>query len=168
MSDLNLGRKAATRQRWGRDSIRPYIRDLQDQNPRASEGKLIALLAQLMRDDDEALVAAAEYAVHNALSVQVKYKRANGEASPAPGPSSTPARGPWMSSIERERERAKVVAKMLLLNQEMPNGLKLRDCSGNYVAKLGGQYVKAGKKAGFKLMGRAFDEKSLREYIDAA
>ena len=69
---------------------------------------------------------------------------------------------------EKVEKVAKVAAnQILLLNQEMPNGQRMRHCTGMYIAKLGGQYARAGKKAAHKLMGQVFDEQSLREYIDA-
>ena len=51
------------------------------------------------------------------------------------------------------------------MNWEMPNGKKLRHCSGDYVAKVCGPMSKAGKKAGRKTMDEVFSEQQLREYL---
>lgn len=110
----NLGVRGATMQSWQRDlSIRVHIKELQDQYPNANEARLIRLLADRMRDDDEILIAAAEYAVHNAISVQRSYQRLTPE-----------------QKAEREALIAaaakKTADQIILLNQEAPNGKRWR------------------------------------------
>lgn len=154
--EMNLGSKAATQQSWDREiTIRAIIKEIQDENPRASEKRLVQLLTDRMRDDDDALIAAAEYAVKNAIGAQQNYA-SRARYSPTP-----------QQRAQREAEIEKAAkagaAQILFLNFIQPNGKATRFCSGDYIAKLGGGWVKVGKKAGKKLVGQVFDEAALRK-----
>jgi hypothetical protein len=153
------GRRGADRQSWGRDSIRVIIREIQVSEPKATETRLIALLCERMRDDDDALMAAAEYAVRNVLNSQ-EHAHANKTATP-------------MTSEKRAERReeiekiAKQKVQILYLNWQMPNGKLARYCTGKYVASVCTPMAKAGKKAGNKLMGQFYSEESLKAEIES-
>jgi hypothetical protein len=146
--EMNLGSKGATFQSWHADAIRVIFRELQSDHPRANEKQLVKHLAERLADDPNAAKAAAEYIVKNMMGVQRGYN----------------------SSREPQNNRQAVAAavqagvnRILLLNYPMPNGQRLRFCSGTYVKKLGGAFERVGKKAGAKLIGEVFDEQSLRQ-----
>jgi hypothetical protein len=149
----NLGVRGATYQSWHGDAIRVIFREIQQANPKTDEKRLIKLLAARLSEDADAAKAAAEYIVKNMIGVQRKYA-----ATQAP---TTEQR------IERDKKLAAIVQtginKIILLNYPMPNGQRLRHCSGTYVAKLGGAWSRVGKKAGNKLIGEVFNEDTLRE-----
>jgi hypothetical protein len=150
----NLGTKGATIQSWSRpQSIRVIVHELQDADPRASESKLTQLLIERCRNDDDALAACCAYAVQNTLHSLASYARRK-----------TPAeRSAQKSQIEAAAKQ--IAEKILVLNLEMPNGKRLRYCTGSYVAKLGGKFVRIGKKAGTKMIGQVFGEKELRDLL---
>jgi hypothetical protein len=154
-AEQGIATRGATRQSWQRNkSIRVIIAELQSVHPKASEHVLLQKLRDLAREDDDVLDAFLAYGLRNTLASQEGYKVHE-----------------RLVASESKEQRSETIAKaakesatkVLLLNLEMPNGKRLRFCDGNYVAKLGGQFVKAGKKAGHKLIGQVFDENSLRE-----
>jgi hypothetical protein len=152
-----LIKKGATAQSWSRElSIRVVIRELQTEHPKANENRLVKLLQDRCRDDEDAFEACCAYAVKNNLSAQASYHRK---------PKTSEERAAENASIQQAAKQ--IAEKILLLNIEMPNGKRLRFCTGTYIEKLGGGLAKAGKKAGAMIMGQVFDEKSLREIIAA-
>lgn len=161
--EVNLGRKAATLQRWDRKlNIAAIIKEIQDEHPRVtSEAKLVQLLVERAREDEETLTAAMEYAVHNTLSAQEGYVR----REQARRPPSTPEQRQQRS--EEIATAAKVAAQqILLLNQEMPNGKRMRFCTGEEMGKFGSGYTRIAKKVGkTKMVGAVLDEKAVRELM---
>jgi|SRR5215469_195867 len=148
--EANLGIKGATYQSWHGDAIRVVFREIQQEHPRADEKRLIKLLTERISEETEVAKAAAEYIVKNMLGTQ------RGYAQPT-----TEERAQRQTEID---EAVKVgVNKILLLNYPMPNGQRLRYCTGTYLVKLGGAFARVGKKAGTKYIGEVFDENTLRE-----
>jgi hypothetical protein len=151
--EANLGTRGATYQSWHGDAIRVIFREIQQEHPRADEKRLIKLLAERLSEEPDAAKAAAEYIVKNMIGVQRAY-------------SARPRRTPE-EQAQREAEYTAAaqtgVNKILLLNYPMPNGKRLRHCTGTYLKKLGGAWTRIGAKAGTKEIGQVFDETSLRE-----
>jgi hypothetical protein len=147
----NLGIKGATYQSWHVDAIRVIFREIQEEHPKADDKRLVKILTERLMTDNDTAKAAAEYIVKNMMNVQRSYQS-----------QSTPEQ-----QAKRNAEISAAVKigvnKILLLNYPMPNGQRLRHCSGTYIAKLGGAWTRVGKKAGTKLIGEVFDEDSLRE-----
>jgi hypothetical protein len=164
--EANLGTRGATQQSWQRNiSIRIYIKEIQDAHPRANKDRLVRLLADKMREDDDALMSAAEYAIDNAVSAQRGYVA---RSEPRPQPIARVTSTPEEIQKRREAEKAQaaeIVERILYLNMEMPNGKRLRFCPGNYVAKVCAPLAKLGKSAGTKLMGQAYSEEDIRKAI---
>ena len=50
----------------------------------------------------------------------------------------------------------------------MPNGKTMRECTGTYVATVGGQFAEAGSLPADNVMGAVFTDDSIREFINAA
>lgn len=157
--EVNLGSKAATRQRWDRKiAIQPIIKELRDEHPRANVDKLVKLLVERLREDDDALVALAEYAVRNALNSLEGYVRRE-RAGVMPH-----------QRIERAADIAaaakEAVDRILLLNLEMPNGKRMRYCTGEEMGKFGAGYSRIAKKVGkTKCVGQVLDENGVRELM---
>jgi hypothetical protein len=165
---MELGVRPSTRQSWQRDiSIRIHIKEIQDEHPRANEEQLVRLLVERMREDDDALIAAAEYAVHLALLAQRGYQERE-EESPAPRPRPRPAPTP-AERAAREAAIDKAVkeaaTQILLLNQEMPNGKRMRYCTGNEMGKFGKGYQRIAKRCKTKTVGSVLNEKEVRQLI---
>lgn len=152
-----VGHHAATRQSWQRDSIRVTIAKLRDDNPQATEDRLIKLFADAMREDDDLLNAAAEYAVINAVNSIVRTSVAREPIKP-------------VERAERAKQQAVMVEsvkeQIMMLNMEMPNGKRMRWCTGAEMVKFGGAYTRIGKKVGTtKTVGQVLDEKAVRSFL---
>lgn len=154
--EASLGQRGATRQSWSRSSIRAVIFELQTDNPLVDHDALVKLLAERMRDDDDALIAAADYAVTAAENAQDGYSRGGARRRRSPQ--------------ESARERAEIAAaveniksQILLLNLEMPNGKRMRYCTGAEMAKFGKAYERIAKKVGStKMVASVLSEAQVR------
>ena len=58
-----------------------------------------------------------------------------------------------------------VKEQIILLNQEMPNGKRARNCTLDYMHRLGGAYRKVGKAGSQKLVGSVYDEAGYRDRL---
>lgn len=150
------GYHAATRQSWKRDSIRVAIAELRGANPQATEDRLVQLYAERMKADDDLLQATAEYAVINALNSMERKAPAASRTAPAPQERAARAQ-------EVEKMVSNIKDQITLLNMEMPNGKRMRWCTGAEMMKFGGAFTKIGKKVGStKNVGTVLDEKQVR------
>lgn len=155
--ETELYRSAFAAQSWHRASVRSLLAALIDEHPAATEQDLINKFASRAREDEEYLLAAIEYAVVQNLQTLQRRK--------------------IVDPVERKTQRAdlkkaadlvveNIKEQILLLNQEMPNGKRLRFCSGAEVAKFGAGYSKIAKKVGpTKLVGAVLSEPEVRGYL---
>jgi len=68
----------------------------------------------------------------------------------------------------RVTERVREQAEKMLLDLEMPNGKRLRDCTGNDCARFGGWYKRLADKVGpRKLIGDVLSEQDVRKLYKA-
>jgi hypothetical protein len=131
-------------------SLPPVIHSLLQEHPYADTEHLVSVLCDRLRRDEDLLEALARYAIRQLELPQITMQR---ERAPA-------------LSRKMIQKAAKLAANhILLLNLPMPNGLRLRFCTGTYIAKLGGKLTLVGKRAGVKLVGDVFDEDSLRKLL---
>ena len=153
-----VGYHAATRQSWQRDSIRAAIAELRDKSPDATEGDLIKLFAERMREDDDLFNAAAEYAVINAVN---SITRTSSVGRPPTQHEERASRAKQqLAVVENIKEQ------IMMLNMEMPNGKRMRWCTGSEMTKFGGAFTKIGKRVGAsKMVGSVLDEKQVRQII---
>ncbi len=168
MEEPNLGSKAATRQRWDRKiNVQAIIREIQTENPRANEDRLIRLLAERMREDDDALIAGAEYAVHNALNSQRGYERQRDPVPATPAPRHVPSAREVEERKAEARERIEdIKAQILLFNLPMANGKLARYCTGEELEHMGGAWTRVGKKIGKRgVLGQKMTEEEVRKYF---
>ena len=66
-------------------------------------------------------------------------------------------------ALQAHAERVQYIKeKIILLNQEMPNGMRARNCTLDYMYRLGGAYRRIGKQGSKKLVGSVYDEGTYR------
>lgn len=152
-----VGYHAATRQSWQRDSIRTTIAELRDANPQATEDRLIKLFAERMKEDDDLLNAAAEYAVINAVNSIARTTAVRQSAKPEERTARAQQQTMLVESIKEQ---------IMILNTEMPNGKRMRWCTGAEMVKFGGAFQRIGKKVGStNTVGSVMDEKQVRQIM---
>ena len=156
--ELNIGHSGITRQSWSRDNIRVIWREIKEAHPKASLERLARILSERLRDDVDLLDAAADYIASNMEAALMRY----GAKESAPV-------APRKTEAERQRGAATRTAtvesikqQIMLLNMEMPNGKRLRYCTGTEVLKFGDGFRRIGKKAGTKMVGSVLNENEVR------
>jgi hypothetical protein len=132
--EVNIAIRSTARHGAGdRDDIKIVVEQLHAEHPRVGENVLIRLLEKRLRQDDDALRAAAEFIVETTLAAQHKLaERLNRRSAP-----------PERKALERAATAAIVDAtarKVLLLNLVMPNGKPMRDCTGTEMASFSHAY----------------------------
>lgn len=157
--ELNTGKFGATRQSWARASIRTIYAEIVAKHPRAGHSTLVRLVAERLREDDDALQAAADYVVTNCEEAQEGYAKRQQRQ-----PASPQERAQRQDEIKATVESIK--SQILLLNLEMPNGKRMRYCTREEMALFGAGYVRLAKrmKPG-QMVGQAFNEKQVRELV---
>lgn len=65
-----------------------------------------------------------------------------------------------------ERKKKQFQARILLMIMLMPNGKILGDCSGSYLAKIGGKYSALAREVGKKTVRQVLTENDLHKYLD--
>jgi hypothetical protein len=151
--ELNPGRHSAKRQSWHRNSFRELYAQLKEENPKASPDRLRKLYREHALEDVEWLDAAIDYAANN-----TDRALENGKS-------------PRRPSLQERADAAEVAVatveeikiKILLLNLEMPNGKRMRYCTGAEMSKFGKAYERIAEKVGStKMVGSVLDEKQVR------
>jgi hypothetical protein len=156
--EMNLGVRGATGDSWRLKSVRNLFATLIDSHPQATETQLVDLCVQRILDDEEYALAAAQYIVRNALQAQEDQKRRTQSNKPAP-----------VIAAERQEREAKIqqiADQIMLLNQEMPNGKRLRYCTREELAGFNKGYDKMIKKMKpGQMVGQAFSEDQVKEIM---
>lgn len=68
--------------------------------------------------------------------------------------------------LGRAAALAAKVRNVVMLDLDMPNGKKLRDCTGGELVKLGGRYQKLGEATGLRRhVGKVHSEEAVRKYL---
>jgi hypothetical protein len=152
-----VAKQASTHQSWQKDSVRAAVAELKNSHPSLDEAGLIQLFAERMKADDTLLSAAAEYVV--ILAVNSLQRAASVRSDGTADVQATRA-------VEREVVVANIKEQIMLLNLEMPNGKRMRWCTGAEMEKFGGAYVRIGKKVGkTKMVGSELSEQQVREIV---
>jgi hypothetical protein len=150
--ELNY-RQAVAQQSWHRNSIRELMTALIDEYPNATDEVLIRRAIDKMREDEEWLVAAGEYAAMQTLTTLHRRKE-----TAAPTPEVRAQR-----QAEQQAAVENIKEQILLLNLEMPNGKRLRYCTREEVAGFSKGYDRLAKKMKpGQMVGQAFDEAQVR------
>lgn len=170
--EMNLGTRGATRQSWGRDSIRQYFNEIQRQNPKAGHDELVRLMCNKANEDSDCLKAAMDYVVTNFTNAQEGYARREEASTTAKASAYTRAYARSNPTPEQKaereaenvRQRESIKNQIMLLNLPMANGKLARNCTGAELIKLGGSWIKLGKKIGrTKLLGQVLNEEQAKK-----
>lgn len=149
---VDQGKTGAKRQSWKKASPRTILIKLIAENPhetRQDEEKILELLWEQVKDDEDTIRVMCEYwGVNNYKSIVYRSDDA--------------------LKIEREKKvkeaKASIMTKILLLDWNMPNGKKLRDCNKSDCVKTGGWLLGVAKKLkANQTVGQVFSEKQLKK-----
>jgi hypothetical protein len=174
------GTRGHTRTTWDH-GLRGLFRRLREENPRASKAALQALfMTEYLRDDD--LMEAAGIRVFG-NDWSSWHGQQDEDAEPQSQPRSVPAR---QQQDVRQRQSAPVVPRprrdpavaaalvasirtTILLDLLMPNGKRLRDCTGTECSQAGGWLVQVGTRIGSDgIVGERMSEAELRDLCDSS
>jgi hypothetical protein len=149
-------KSGAIRQSWSRDSIRAVFAEIKAQKPKANHTMLVKLLAERIADDDDARLAAADYIVTNFLEAETKYHTRTRTYNKR---SSDQIKQDVATASEN------LTTQILQLNLEMPNGKKMRHCTGTEMGKFGKGYARIARRVGSKTVGSVLDESEVRKLM---
>lgn len=159
MMDLNVGFQSSTRQRWQneRKTMEELLISLIEEEPKADLKRLTAMFIARAREDDEWMYTLADYGVGNTLNRVLAF-RARARITPEMRRKVT---------AQKTAERAMMVQKfkdqITLLNLEMPNGKRMRNCTGTEMALFGNAFRRIARKCGKRLVGQVLNEKEVKK-----
>lgn len=116
------GKLGATRMSW-RSGPRHVLRELIRDNPRASEAKILDLFIARVSEDDLILKEIVEYFCTNHYRYLVEAETAT------PRDIKAEAKKRALERAAQVESAAAALASIMLLNQEMPNGKRRRNCT---------------------------------------
>lgn len=155
--ELNLGYRASKAQSWRAKDVRELVLRLKEANPAAGESRLVKLFRDHIREDDDYADAAAFYCVRSALNAMENQRERQRQREPI---------------VKAQREatekivEADIKAQIIILNLEMPNGKRMRYCTGAEMAKFGGAYARIAKKVGkTKRVGEVMSEAEVKKLM---
>ena len=153
--EMQLGYRGATRQTWKGDPLRTAVLQLRKDHPHASPDDINKYLAELAREDDDLLVALAEYGGTNTqIAIEAQERR----LAMRPTPQARQER-----QIDEHKMIASIQSQIMLLNLEMPNGKRMRYCTGAEMEQFGQAYRRIARKVGkTKRVGQVLDEKGVK------
>lgn len=159
---LEVGTLAATRQTWKRNTVRELVVQIMADQPTGDERQWRKAFRDAVQRDDEYLLAVCDYAFDAAMAARERL------ASRQP-PSAEQVAASAQRRADVAAEHAKLVTtikeQIILLNQEMPNGQRARNCTLDYMWRLGGAYRRIGQKGSRKLVGSVYDEQAYRSKL---
>jgi len=163
---VQIGELGATRQSWRTRSIRDLLVELIKEYPDAGEGKLLVEYIARCRNSDDDLDAGLTYAFDNnyrALRKQVATAR---EKAAKAARRAQEAQAAAEVAIKHAEIVQSIKEQVLMLNLEMPNGKRMRHCTGAEMEKFGGAFQRIGKKVGkTKTVGSALNEQEVRKLL---
>lgn len=163
MNTENLGTHGATRQSWSRESIRVIYAELKAEHPKADHSRMVKLLAERLEEED-ARKAAADYIVTACENAQVGYEKRDERRSGTHRRRTAQERQKEDEEVEAAAESIK--DQIMFLNQEMPNGKRMRYCTGAEMDKFGKAYQRIAKRVGStKMVGSVLNEKEVRALL---
>jgi hypothetical protein len=143
-----------------RDGVRDLIKELRAQYKRASEVELAKRLVDVLEEDHDALLIAAQFIVHVITGEAAARSRRR-----ASGASHAEHR------VEVKAQAAKLAARVketVLLDLIMPNGIAMRYCSGTQMADFGKAYEKIAERVGAAMVGEIMCEAEVRALLVVA
>lgn len=160
--EMSITGLAATRQTWRRKTVRELVSSVIAEHKGADEVNLRRAFREAVREDEEYFLAVSDYAwdaAFRALTEQKKHARPSAEQRAASA----------AASASRAAEHARVVKgiaeQVMMLNLEMPNGKRMRNCTGPEMAAFGKGYERIARKVGRKRVGEVLNEAQVREMV---
>jgi hypothetical protein len=142
-------------QRAGVDEVRATVELLAREHPGATEDELARLLADHLHEDRDLLQFVCCRLVRTVAKARHHVEHA----------SLTPKRDPAKRQAEARAVAARIKAE-IVLDMLMPNGLKLRFCSGAEVAAFGSAFTRIAQMVGAdQLVGEVLIESEARALL---
>jgi hypothetical protein len=166
MTDINTnipGVRGHTRSTWRDEShLRGLLLKLKNKRPNATRKELEDLFMSAAQADAAMVDEALRYAFDN------HFKSLNESVQPQRQPQrkAAPAVSAFVSDDEVVAAKVRF-AKIILLDLVMPNGKKLRDCTGNECGEFGGWLLKIKERVGSAIVGDELSEKQLAKIFAA-
>lgn len=156
----------AARQSWSKANPRSILKEIVEsvrrksrQTERDYEDTLLSIFRKRVYGNPEAIDTIVEYW----FTVNYQRLKRTGESSESSkeerGEMIDKARSVVSAAVARE-------ANVLLLGLTMPNGKKLKFCTGDEVVSFGTRMSVLGKRAGSKKIGLVFTEEEVRRIYD--
>ena len=150
---------AATKQTWRKlITVRELFTQIVEANKRGSESSWRRAFLDEVKNNEDALQAVSDY-TFDACHRAYQYVKTHEKTKQS------------FKSMKKEQEEEQSLAneaaafikeKIILLNQEMPNGKRARNCTLDYFYRLGGAYRKIGKRGDKTLIGTKYTEAEYR------
>jgi hypothetical protein len=160
MTHIDTGITGAKRQSWKHDNPRDLLKTIIEKNPQASKEVLLKKFSETIfqKHNFKLLETMVEYwfanNLHSLLNSNIDLKKGF----------SNPLKKKFKQQI---REHIQLAAETILLDMIMPNGKKLRDCSGTECAAIGSWLsIVASRMPPNALVGKIFNERKLREILE--
>jgi hypothetical protein len=162
MPELNIGRTGAARQTWRDKNLRELVVEVVTAKPKGTEAQWRQDFRDMVRNDPDYLDAVCDYAFDNAI---VAIRKAQERKSPSAQEQAARAEARAKEARDHAEHVGFLKEQVILLNQEMPNGKRLRFCTLDYLYRLGGKYRQIGKINSAKLVGEAYSEGEYRKKL---
>jgi len=157
-----IGSLPQTRQTWRDKPVRELFSEIASSHPNAGEETLRRHFRKMARADEDYLDAIIDYAFDAAFRA---YER-QVEKQPVSAQDRAISAAKRAEALQVHAERVEFIKEqIIMLNQEMPNGKRARNCTLDYMFRLGGAYKKIGKRGSQKLVGSVYDEAGYRKKL---
>lgn len=159
---IMVGSLPQTRQTWRGKPVRELFAEIVAKYPTADEDKLRKHFREEAMTDPEYLDAILDYAFDAAWRA---YER-QADVAPPTAQQKAMAAEKRAAELKAHAEKVEYVKEqIILLNLEMPNGCRARNCTLDYMFRLGGAYRRIGKQGSKKLVGAVYDEETYRKKL---
>lgn len=162
LNTVMVGDLPQTRQTWRDKPIRELFAEIVAANRDAGQDRLRRLFRKEALADTEYLDAVIDYAFDAAWRA---YDRQINKEPPTASDRASQATK-RAAELQAHAEQVRYVKEqIILLNQEMPNGQRARNCTLDYMYRLGGAYRLVGKRGSSKTVGTVYDEAAYRKKL---
>jgi hypothetical protein len=159
---LHTQNLSATKQTWRKKSTRDLLAEIIDEHPDVNEDQWRRYFIIAAREDEEYFEAICDYAFDAAM---VSRSRLSSRKEPTADERASKMQNKAVEARVHAEQVAYVKERIILLNQEMPNGQRARYCTLDYMYKLGGAYQRIGKYGSNRIVGEVFNEEQYRSKL---
>jgi SpoVK/Ycf46/Vps4 family AAA+-type ATPase len=161
---LEVGKLAATRQTWKRNTVRELVAEIMSEKPGGDERQWRKAFRDAVEQDEEYLIAVCDYAFDAAMHAR---ERQSVRPPTSAEQKAVAAQQRATAAVDHAKLVSAIKEQIILLNQEMPNGQRVRFCTLDYMWRLGGAYRRVGKQGSRKLVGQTYSEETYRAKLGA-